>query len=55
MAAALAALAVGVLCGWAIVRFLGISLDSKPAALSRIAHVVVEICVTWTERPQTQR
>ncbi|KQM80380.1 methyl-accepting chemotaxis protein [Xylophilus sp. Leaf220] len=40
MAAALAALALAVVCGWAIVRSLGNILGSEPAALSRIAQVV---------------
>ena len=40
VSAALAALALAVLCGWAIIRSLGNILGSEPAALNRIAQVV---------------
>lgn len=40
IAAAIVALALAVLCGWAITRSLGRTLGSEPAALSRVAQVV---------------
>ena len=55
VAAALAALALAVLCGWAIVRSLGNILGSEPAALSRIAQTVAAGDLSDVEGAATAR
>ncbi|MFE8646671.1 methyl-accepting chemotaxis protein [Sphingomonas sp. NCPPB 2930] len=55
IAAAFAALALAILCGWAIIRSLGNILGSEPAALNRIAQVVASGDLSDVEGAATAR